>query len=52
MSGVIAIVLAVIAVFLLVKVIGFFFKLLGVLLLVGAAAAVFVMVRNKIGGPK
>lgn len=52
MSGVIAIVLAVIAVFILFKVTVFIFKLLAVLLLVGAGIAAFVVIRGKIGGPK
>jgi hypothetical protein len=52
MSGVIAIVLAVIAVFILFKVTVFIFKLLAVLLLVGAGIAAFVVIRDKIGGPR
>jgi hypothetical protein len=52
MSGIIAIVLAVLAVVILVKVAGFIFKLLAVLLLVGAAVAAFVVIRKKLGGPR
>jgi hypothetical protein len=52
MSGVIAIVLAILAVFILFKVTVFIFKLLAVLLLVGAGIAAFVVIRGKIGGPK
>jgi hypothetical protein len=52
MSGIIAIVLAVLAVFILVKVAGFIFKLLAVLLLAGAAIAAFVVIRKKLGGPR
>jgi hypothetical protein len=52
MSGIIAIVLAVLAIFILVKVAGFIFKLLAVLLLVGAAVAAFVVIRKKLGGPR
>ncbi len=52
MSGIIAIVLAVLAVFILVKVTAFIFKLLAVLLLAGAAIAAFVVIRKKLGGPR
>ena len=52
MSGIIAIVLAVIAIFILFKVTVFIFKLLAVLLLVGAAVAAFVVIRKKLGGPQ
>ena len=52
MSGIIAIVLAVLAVVILVKVAGFIFKVLAVLLLAGAAIAAFVVIRGKLGGPR
>lgn len=52
MSAVIAIVLAILAVFVLIKVTVFIFKLLAVLLLVGAGIAAFVAIRGKIGGPR
>lgn len=52
MSSIIAVVLAILAIFILVKVAGFIFKLLAVLLLVGAAIAAFVVIRGKIGGPR
>lgn len=52
MSAVIAIVLAILAVFILVKVVGFIFKALAVLLLVGIGIAAFVAIRGKIGGPR
>jgi hypothetical protein len=52
MSSIIAVVLAILAIFILVKVAGFVFKLLAVLLLVGAGIAAFVVIRGKIGGPR
>jgi hypothetical protein len=52
MSSIIAVVLAIVAIFILVKVAGFVFKLLAVLLLAGAAIAAFVVIRGKIGGPR
>lgn len=52
MSAVIALVLAILAVFILVKVTVFIFKALAVLLLVGAGIAAFVAIRRKIGGPR
>jgi len=52
MSSIIAVVLAILAIFILVKVAGFVFKLLAMLLLVGAAIAAFVVIRGKIGGPR
>jgi hypothetical protein len=52
MSSIIAVVLAILAIFILVKVAGFIFKLLAVLLLAGAAIAAFVVIRGKLGGPR
>jgi len=52
MSAIIGIVIAVLAIFIIVKVAGFVFKVLGVLLLVGLGIGAFLVVRKKLGGPR
>lgn len=50
MSAVIGVVLAILAIWLLLKVVGLIFKILGALILVGLIVAAYLWIQKKTGG--